>query len=115
MQAQHQPATDAAGTAVLIAANARATATLRQRTLDLLNAMWRGLGAWHKPNAAEFAPQAAGVVAQAQMQMSHLTAAFLQQYAERLGITMHTASLTDPSAVRKVDPVEEFTRPFVEV
>jgi len=99
-QAQRQPATDAAGTAVLIAANARATAALRQRMLDMLNALWLGLGAWHKPNAAEFAPRAAGVVAQAQAQMSHLTAVFLQQYAERVGITMHAPSLTDPTAVR---------------
>jgi len=117
--AAQAPATDhagaAAGTAILIAANARATQALRQRTLDLLNALWRGLGTWHRPDAERFAPQAAGIVAQAQLQMSHLTAAFLQAYAERLGTHIAAASLTDLTDLRKVDPLEEYARPFVDV
>lgn len=114
-QAQRHPAAEAAGTAALIAANARATYALRQRTLALLNALWRGLGTWHKPDVDRFAPQAAGIVAQAQLQMSHLTAAFLQAYGDRLGDHIAAQSLTDPTALRKVDPLEEYARPFVNV
>lgn len=114
-QGQAHPAADAAGVAVLIAANARATQALRQRTLAILDALWRSLGTWHRDDAARFAPQAAAVVAQAQAQMSHLTAAFLQQYAERNGHTLPAPSLPAPTAVRQVDPVEEFSRPFVDV
>ena len=110
---EQQTTSRAAELALLIAANSRATAALRQRTLDLLGALWSSLGAWHKPNAATFAPQAAMMVEQAQMHMSNLTAAYLQRYGALAGTRIAADTLSNPASVRPVDPVEEVTRPFV--
>jgi hypothetical protein len=117
-QTQHRPSPteQAASTAVLVAANSRATAQLRASTLDMLRRLWRSLGTWHKSDVDRFVPLAGTILDSAQQHMGSLTASYLDRYAalsgEHLGQVTPAVGIED---LRGIDRATELERPFVEV
>ena len=124
---RRSPVELAASTAVLVAANGRATEALRASTLGMLRRLWRSLGTWHRPDVDRFVPLAGTILDSAQQHMGSLTAEYLTRYAELSGQHLPGGQLpgkhppqvvpaVDLSDLRKdVDRETELTRPFVEV
>lgn len=106
--------------AATIAAAQQASQQLRSKLLAYIAALWASLGSWRDTDVPKFVNQVIPAVVGAQQRMAAITAASLaaqRQYALGGRFTppaIDVRRLTG-AAVRAVDPVEEYTRPFREV
>lgn len=106
--------------AATIAATQQASQQLRSKLLAYIAALWASLGSWRDTDVPKFINQVIPVVAGAQQRMAAITSASLaaqRQYALGGRLTPPAIDVTKltGAAVRGVDPVEEYMRPFRDV
>lgn len=105
----------AAAAAMLLAAYQSAGVGLRARVVQLLVSWWRSLGSWRNGDIQRFLDQAIPLVQAGQRQAAQLAAAHLARDAEIAGRSLPMDVPIDPTTVRRVDPAEEYARPFHDV
>lgn len=102
----------------LIIAYGRAATTIRARLVTFLATLWDNLTDHRPADAAQFIRQVVPVVAGAQQQTAHLTAAYLSMVlTAQLGRTVQPVPVRpqDVAQLRGVPPTTLYQRPFTQI
>lgn len=86
---------------------------IRRRVVGYVTRRWRGMGAWRDADIRQFVADIVPAVAAGQMQLSQLTDSYLDSMARLFGIPPPDAATLKDTALRGVDPDEEYRRAAV--